>query len=35
MSLVKTFEFATTEEAWAKLNKYFLTEEEEIVSSHS
>ena len=32
MSLVKTFEFATTEEAWAKLNKYFLTEEAEIVS---
>jgi hypothetical protein len=30
--LVKCFEFATAEEAWVKLNRYFLTEEEEIVS---
>jgi len=32
MKLVKTFEFATTEEAWAKLNRYFLVKEEEIVN---
>jgi len=32
MSLVKTFEFATTEEAWAQLNKYFLLKEEEIIN---
>ena len=31
MKLVKSFEFATTEEAWAKLNRYFLRKEEEIV----
>lgn len=30
--LVKSFEFATSEEAWAKLNKYFITREDDIVA---
>lgn len=29
--LVKSFEFANSEEAWVKLNRYFITREEEII----